>query len=138
LKRGIISIVDDDQAIGESIKELLKSMALPAAVFTSGHAFLTSNDIAQTTCLISDVKMPGIGGVELQRILIEKGYHFPVIFISAFDSETVRKATAKSGAISFLTKPFSEEDLLGCIRSALAIEFSGNQNDPSRGKEVPE
>jgi FixJ family two-component response regulator len=126
LRKGIITIVDDDVAIGESIMELLKTVSLVAKAFTSVKEFLISDEITETTCLISDIKMPGIGGLELQRLLIDKGYHFPVIFISAFDSETVRKAAAKAGALSFLTKPFSDEDLLSCIRSALTANFNNS------------
>jgi FixJ family two-component response regulator len=116
----VISIVDDDVALGASIKELLKSVGLVANVFTSAQAFLLSKWLAKTSCLVSDIKMPGMGGLELHRQLVAKGHHIPVIFMSAFDDEIVRKATEKAGAIGFLTKPLSEDDFLGCVRAAIS------------------
>jgi len=118
----IISIVDDDIAIGESIAELLLTVGLSTDVFTSAEEFLASERLAKTSCLIADIKMPGIGGLELQKLVAEKGYHFPVIFITAFENSKVRVAAEKAGAIGFLSKPFSEEDLFTCIRKALPGE----------------
>jgi len=119
LKTQAISIVDDDLAIGESIAELLLTVGLRTHVFTSAQDFLASDQIDTTSCLIADVKMPGIGGIELQRLLNAKGVKVPVIFISAFRDAASRSAAEKVGAIGFLNKPFSEEELFSCIRIAL-------------------
>jgi FixJ family two-component response regulator len=115
----MISIVDDDAAMGESIAELLLSIGLRTQVFTSAIDFLASEGIERTSCLIADIKMPGIGGLELHKRATARGYRFPVIFISAFENAGVRAAATKAGAIDLLTKPFSEEDLFKCIRNAL-------------------
>jgi len=119
LNTQVISIVDDDIAIGESIAELLLTVGLRTHVFTSAHDFLASDHVETTSCLIADIKMPGIGGIELQRLLSAKGVHVPVIFISAFQDASIRSAAAKVGAIGFLNKPFTEEELFRCIRIAL-------------------
>jgi FixJ family two-component response regulator len=119
LKTQIISIVDDDVAIGESIAELLLTVGLRTHVFTSADQFLASDRVSATSCLIADIKMPGIGGIELQRLLSAKGVNLPVIFISAFEDAAIRSAAEKVGAVGFLNKPFSEDDLFRCIRIAL-------------------
>jgi FixJ family two-component response regulator len=119
LKTQIISIVDDDVAIGESIAELLLTVGLRTHVFTSADQFLASDRVRATSCLIADIKMPGIGGIELQRLLSAKGVNLPVIFISAFEDAAIRSAAEKVGAVGFLNKPFSEDDLFRCIRIAL-------------------
>ena len=119
MKTQIISIVDDDVAIGESIAELLLTVGLLTHVFTSADQFLASDRVRATSCLIADIKMPGIGGIELQRLLSAKGVNLPVIFISAFEDAAIRSAAEKVGAVGFLNKPFSEDDLFRCIRIAL-------------------
>ena len=119
MKTQVISIVDDDVAIGESIAELLLTVGLRAHVFTSADQFLASDRVNATSCLIADIKMPGIGGIELQRLLSAKGVNLPVIFISAFEDAAIRSAAEKVGAVGFLNKPFSEDDLFKCIRIAL-------------------
>jgi FixJ family two-component response regulator len=122
-KMTIISIVDDDLGMGESISELLLAVGIPSNIFTSAKEFLESERIGDTSCLIADIKMPGIGGLELQKRVKASGYRFPVIFISAFDSATTRMAAEKAGAIGFLSKPFYENQLLECIRTALGLDF---------------
>ena len=117
----LISIVDDDQSVREATTSLLKSNGFRAEVFTSAEDFLASRYLDETKCLILDVQMPGMNGLELQRRLASENRCIPIIFISAHDNQEVRKQAARSGAIDFLPKPFSEEALLRAIRDALGM-----------------
>jgi len=116
----LISIVDDDRSIGEATTSLLRSCGFRAEVFSSAEAFLDSPLLDQTKCLILDVQMPGMGGLELQRRLFADSRRIPIIFITAHEDRFVRNEAMRVGAVAFLAKPFSEEALLGAIRSALA------------------
>ena len=120
MKKKRISIVDDDIAIGRAIEELLKSVGTPSNVFCSAKDFLESACISQTSCLITDVKMPEIGGVELYKRALALGYRFPVIFISAHENDSIYKAVQKVGAVGFLIKPFRDDTLLNYIQIAIA------------------
>jgi FixJ family two-component response regulator len=115
----LISIVDDDQSVREATTSLLKSNGFRAEVFASSEDFLASRYLDETKCLILDVQMPGMNGLELQRRLASENRCIPIIFISAHDNQEVRKQATRSGAIDFLPKPFSEEALLRAIRAAL-------------------
>jgi FixJ family two-component response regulator len=116
----MISIVDDDKSVREATKGLLRSHGYAAATFASAEDFLQSNQVHDTTCLISDVQMPGLSGVELQSRLIAQGHRTPMIFVTACPEENTRARALQSGAIGFLTKPFNEERLIGYIHAALA------------------
>ncbi len=116
----LISIVDDDQSVREATTSLLKSNGFRAEVFSSAEDFLASRYLDETKCLILDVQMPGMNGLELQRRLASENRSIPIIFISAHDNQEVRKQASRSGAIDFLPKPFSEEALLRAIRAALS------------------
>jgi FixJ family two-component response regulator len=115
----LISIVDDDQSVREATTSLLKSNGFRAEVFSSAEEFLGSRYLDETGCLILDVQMPGMNGLELQRRLAAENCKIPIIFISAHDNQDVRKQAMRAGAVDFLPKPFSEEALLGAIRLAL-------------------
>jgi FixJ family two-component response regulator len=115
----LISIVDDDQSVGEAIKGLMKAVGFDAEVFTSAEDFLGSDRLPKTTCVIADVQMPGLSGLDLQGRLIAKGHQIPVILITAYASGRAQKGALEAGAVCLLTKPFSEEELLACIRSVL-------------------
>jgi FixJ family two-component response regulator len=115
----LISIVDDDQSVREATTSLLKSNGFRAEVFSSAEDFLASSYLDETRCLILDVQMPGMNGLELQRRLASENRCIPIIFISAHDNQEVRKQANRSGAIDFLPKPFSEEALLRAICTAL-------------------
>jgi FixJ family two-component response regulator len=115
----MISIVDDDESVREATKTLLRSLGYGAATFTSAEDFLQSGRVNDTSCLITDVQMPGLNGVELQSRLIAQGSHMPMIFVTACTEEKTRARALKAGAIGFLTKPFKEESLIEYIHAAL-------------------
>jgi FixJ family two-component response regulator len=117
----LISIVDDDLSVREATTSLLRSNGFRAEVFSSAEEFLRSRYLDETKCLILDVQMPGMNGLELQRRLAAQTRRIPIIFISAHDNQEVRKQALRSGAVDFLPKPFSEDALLKAIRSALAV-----------------
>ena len=114
-----ISIVDDDESIREALKSLLGSVGFRAEVFASAEEFLNSSRMLDTECLILDVWMPGMSGLELQSALSSAESRTPIVFISAHDDEQVRTRALNAGAVDFLHKPFSEEALLNGIQSAL-------------------
>jgi FixJ family two-component response regulator len=116
----LISIVDDDESVREATKTLLRSLGYGAAAFASAEDFLQSGQVNDTSCLITDVEMPGLSGVELQNRLIAQGSHMPMIFVTACTEEKTRARALQSGAIGFLTKPFKEESLIKYIHAALA------------------
>jgi FixJ family two-component response regulator len=115
----LISIVDDDEEIREATKGLLRSLGYQAAAFSSAEEFLQSDSLDNTACLIADVQMPGLSGIDLQGRLIARGVQMPMIFITAFPEEGTRTRAMKAGAVGYLGKPFSEESLLRCLDSAL-------------------
>jgi FixJ family two-component response regulator len=115
----LISIVDDDEEIREATKGLLRSLGYQAAAFSSAEEFLQSESLNNTACLITDVQMPGLSGIDLQGRLIARGVQMPTIFITAFPEEGTRTRAMKAGAVGYLGKPFSEESLLRCLDSAL-------------------
>jgi FixJ family two-component response regulator len=115
----LISIVDDDESTRESTKGLVRSLGYQAATFASAEEFLQSDSVDRTACLISDVQMPGLSGIDLQRGLIARGVQMPTIFITAFPEEETRARAIKAGALGYLSKPFSEDSLLKCLDRAL-------------------
>jgi len=114
-----ISIVDDDSSVRAATARLLRSMGFSAHTFASAKEFLSSAQLRETACLIADVEMPGMSGVELQDHLIATGHTIPTIFITAFPDERVRDRALNAGAIDFLSKPFDESRLLECVEQAL-------------------
>jgi FixJ family two-component response regulator len=123
-KNSLISIVDDDQSMVESIVSLIQSVGYKAKGFYSADDFLKSSQLFKTSCLILDVCMPEIDGLELQRRLAATTHRIPIIFITAYDSDDLRARAFEAGAAGFLFKPFSEESLLQAVRSAVG-EQSG-------------
>jgi FixJ family two-component response regulator len=122
----VIAIVDDDQAIREAIESLLKSAGYGVELFASAEEFLNLGSRQETACLILDVRMPGMSGLELQSQLAAANCSIPIIFISAHSDERARARALKAGAIDFLQKPFSEESLLNAIDASLAIRRGGS------------
>jgi FixJ family two-component response regulator len=115
----LISIVDDDESVRNALKSLIDSVGFRAEVFDSGEKFLNSPYLSQTDCLIADVRMPGMSGLELQDRLSAAGRSIPIVFISAHDDKEARARGLRAGAIDFLQKPFSEDSLLGAISVCL-------------------
>jgi FixJ family two-component response regulator len=120
LKSSLISIVDDDPFVRQATDALVRSLGYRTATFCSAEDFLQSSYVHETTCVISDVHMPGLSGVDLQRVLIAQGYVTPVIFVTAFPDERICRKVMEAGAIGYLTKPFDEESLVQHVRTALA------------------
>ena len=112
--------MDDDQSVVEAIVSLLESVGFAAAGFVSADGFLNSSQLHLTACLILDVRMPGMGGLELQRRLVADHLQIPIIFITANGEQEV-SAVLEAGAVAVLRKPFRQESLLGALRSALAL-----------------
>lgn len=118
-KAPMISIVDDDESVRESTKALVRSLGYSARTFSSAEEFLDSNP-DDTNCLILDIQMKGLSGVELLERLIAQGRRTPVIFVTAFPDERVRNHVLDAGAVGFLRKPVSDEKLIRCLDTALA------------------
>ena len=114
-----IAIVDDDHAVREAIKFLMRSFGYHASTFGSAYEFLNSEQVDDTSCLITDVQMPGLSGLELQDRLIARGHRFPIIFITGHSDENVRARAMKAGAVAFLSKPVNPDHLLGYLDKAL-------------------
>jgi FixJ family two-component response regulator len=117
---GMISIVDDDESMRTAIKTLIESIGLSVEDFPSAEDFLNSGRSEVSACLILDLRMPGMGGLELQRRLAACGSTLPIIFITAHYSEAERAKAMEAGAVGFLSKPFSDDALFNAIRSCLA------------------
>jgi FixJ family two-component response regulator len=118
----LIAIVDDDESIREAIQSLLRSVGFRAKTFASAEQFLQSDQIENTACLILDVRMPGMSGLELQRRLMATQWHIPIVFVTAHGDEETRSRALQEGAVEFLLKPFSEEALLNALQAALPAQ----------------
>jgi FixJ family two-component response regulator len=121
-ERPLLSVVDDDEMLRESLPELLREYGFAARAFSSGQEFLASDYVDQTRCLILDVAMPGMSGLDLQKELKRRGQAIPIIFITAQKDEDIRKQAFRQGAVEFLEKPFSDSALLDAVNAALAGE----------------
>ena len=116
----IIYIVDDDESVLKAMKRLICSMDMDVETFASGQAFLDSGFRDQNACLIADIKMRVMGGMELQKKVVAKGYKLPVIFITAFDNKNLRDKAKKAGAAGYFKKPVDDQALLDLILWALS------------------
>ena len=121
-ERSLLSVVDDDEMLRESLPDLLRELGFTARAFSSGQEFLSSDYVGETNCLILDVAMPGMSGLDLQKELKRRGQAIPIIFISGQKDEDIRKQALKQGAASFLHKPFSDSALLDAVNAALSGE----------------
>jgi FixJ family two-component response regulator len=115
----MISIVDDDAMARDGIRELVESLGYKAVTFVSAEHFLESGVVGDTLCLITDIQMPGLSGLELQERLQAQGHRTPVILITAYPSEQQRTRALGAGAIGFLSKPFAEQSLIDCLSVAV-------------------
>jgi len=115
----VISIIDDDPSVRTATGRLLRSMGFSVYAFASAKEFLSSSQLDETSCVIADVEMPGMNGLELQERLIAHDHAKPIIFITAFPQERARERAMKAGAVDFLSKPFDQARLLECVERAL-------------------
>ena len=115
----LVAIVDDDDLIRSALQGMLKSVGLPSQAFASAEEFLNSGQQHRTACLITDIRMPGISGLELQARLNAERCRIPTIFITAHGDAQMRMQALRAGAVEFLAKPFDDEALLKTVRAAL-------------------
>jgi FixJ family two-component response regulator len=115
----IISIIDDDDSMRCALKSLVSSLGLDAYTFGSAEEFLQSPHLDDTSCLITDLQMPGLNGVELQKLLLAQGRRMPIIFVTAFSEERMRARAIEAGALGFLSKPFESQTLIKLIGKAI-------------------
>lgn len=119
-KQQVVAIVDDDELIRASLEGLMKEAGFPALVFGSAEEFLNSGEQERTGCLIADIRMPGMSGLELQSRLRRDQFRIPIIFITAQGDEKLRLQALRAGAVEFLTKPFDDDVLLENVRVAMS------------------
>lgn len=117
--RSLVSVVDDDESVRESLPDLLRELGFSVRAFSSADAFLASDCVGQTRCLILDIAMPGMTGPDLQRELVRRRQEIPVVFITAHRDASVRSRALEQGAVECLFKPFSETALLEAVNLAL-------------------
>ena len=115
----VITIVDDDESVREAAMSLMRALDFTSEAYQCAEDFLKSGRIQRTSCLIADVRMPGMTGLELHRRLVASGNSIPTVLITAHPDDGIRARALQAGIICYLTKPFNEDDLLDCIHSAL-------------------
>ena len=115
----LIAVVDDDESIRETTKDLLDSAGFRAATFTSAEALLKSNRLGSVSCLVSDMRMPGMSGLELHERLAASGTPIPTVLVTAYPEEPVRARALAAGVLCYLTKPFTADELLCCVNTGL-------------------
>ena len=120
-KRSLVSVVDDDESVRESLPDLLRELGFAAEAFSSADAFLASDFVSETSCLLLDVAMPGMSGPELQQELIRRQQDIPIVFITANGDKTIRPRLLAQGAVECLFKPFSDAALLDALNAALRM-----------------
>jgi FixJ family two-component response regulator len=119
--RSLVSVVDDDESVRESLPDLLMEFGFAVKAFASAEAFLASDSVEQTRCLILDIAMPGMTGPELQKELKLRRQEIPILFITAHRDETIRLRALELGAVAFLFKPFSDTELLQALNAAIRL-----------------
>ena len=123
----LIAIVDDDALARDGIRELVQSFGYRTAAFSSAEHFLQASVITETTCLITDLQMPGQNGLQLQEALRSQGYCTPIILVTAYPNEQHRRRAIDNGAVGFLNKPFEEASLIRCINAAIKRSASAEK-----------
>ena len=117
----LVSVVDDDESVRESLPDLLRQVGFAAQAFSSAEAFLASDVVNETSCLLLDIAMPGMSGPELQQELLRRRQEIPIVFITANGDQAVRPRLLAQGAVACLFKPFSEAALLDALNDALGM-----------------
>jgi FixJ family two-component response regulator len=125
-RTSVIAIVDDDLSVREALTSLVRSLGFVAVAFECAEDLLKSRRRRSFSCMIADVQMPGMTGLELHDRLVTSGKPIPTILITAFPDETTREHALQAGVICYLAKPFNEDDLLACIRSTLGGSGAGD------------
>jgi FixJ family two-component response regulator len=120
-ERPLVTVVDDDPSVRESLPDLLQEFGFAVHVFSSAEAFLASDCVGQTKCLILDVAMPGMSGPDLQQELKRRRQEIPIVFVTANRNETIRLRLLEQGAVECLFKPFSDTTLLEALKTALRV-----------------
>jgi FixJ family two-component response regulator len=115
----LVAIVDDDYSVRSALQGLMKAVGLPAHAFASAEEFLESGEQHETGCLIADIRMPGMSGLELQATLNANHHRIPIIFITAHGDEKMRLQALRAGAVEFVAKPFDDDALIASVRAAL-------------------
>ncbi|WP_397448096.1 response regulator transcription factor [Pseudomonas sp. NA-150] len=115
----VISIVDDEESVRVAIDSLVRSLGYESCIFSSAEAFLASEQLSTSACLITDVQMPGMNGLELQRVIVKSGRKLPIIFMTAFPEAGIKARAEQEGASGFLSKPFDGQTMINCIEQAL-------------------
>ena len=123
----IVFVIDDDASMRVAITRLLSAVGLRSKTFSSGQEFLSCELPDVSGCVILDVRLPGLNGLELQREMVERGMHFPIVFITGHGDIPMSVQAMKAGAIEFLTKPFRDQDLLDAVRSGLDLDREARQ-----------
>ncbi|HVO02741.1 MAG TPA: response regulator [Candidatus Cybelea sp.] len=118
-ERALVAVVDDDESVREALPDLVRELGHEAEAYSSAEDFLASSRIDQTRCLVLDIAMPGMTGLDLQRVLAARGKNIPIVFITAHGDETVRRHLKERGAVDCLVKPFSDTALQEAINEAL-------------------
>lgn len=116
----VICIIDDDQSVRDATESLVRSLGYKAATFASAEEYLQSERLRDASCLIIDLRMPGMSGAELQDVLMADGYTTPIIFMTASRDERVRARVLDAGACGFLRKPLDDQRLIDCLKKALS------------------
>ena len=119
--RSLVSVIDDDESVRESLPDLLNEMGFAARTFSSAEEFLVSDFVGRSNCLIVDIAMPGISGPELQQELARRRQKIPIVFITALKDDTIRPSLIARGAVECLFKPFSDTALLSALNAALRV-----------------
>jgi FixJ family two-component response regulator len=127
-RKPVIAIVDDDESVREALMSLMRALGYASEAYVSAEDFLKSGRLRRASCLIADIRMPGMTGLDLHRHLVASGNPIPTVLITAHYDEAGRTSALQAGVICYLAKPFNEEDLLGCLHSAL-----GNGKNDGKG-----
>lgn len=129
-----VFIVDDDQAVARSLRWLIESVRLKVETFPSAQAFLDGYDVTSSGCLVLDVRMPGMSGLDLQEILVAQRIHVPIIFITGHGDVQMAVRAVQAGAFDFVEKPFNDQDLLDRIQKAIARDADQRTKDAQRAQ----
>jgi FixJ family two-component response regulator len=131
-KRDVVAVVDDDPAIRKAMETLLSSLGYCAELFASGQAFREAATNSKARCLLVDIQLGDISGIELTRKLLDDGFTFPIIFMTALDDERVKERAAALGCAAYLCKPFSANELVDAMIRAAAIDTPNKHRDTDR------